>query len=269
MKFLFSEFIPDYNQYRFPYQIWAVKEKKDNLAQIYYNGWLPFRSKKDLFYMARSTRVRLNKFALSSENRRILRKVEGLNFSVQPIEQFIYTPEMQKLCKNFADKKFGKGMMPTAAIRKMFTNANTTHVFSFKTESKVGLSEKSPTLNPIGYAAAVIHDHFLHYAHPFSDLKHDNPNLGMGMMLKAILWAQEQHKQFAYLGTCYTKSSLYKTQFAGFEFFNGLRWSDDLEELKYLINRKDDGYLMQDREYKRHFLKEKMFDNSGIKVSFK
>lgn len=263
MRLIFSEYPPNYNKYNFPYQIWAMKEKKDNLAQIYYNGWLPFRSKKDLFYLTRSTRVRLSKFSLSSENRRILRKIESLNFSVQPIEQFKYTPKIQKLCKDFADIKFSKGVMPTAAIRKIFTDANTTHVFEFKTE----FSKNSVLAD--GYAAVVIHDHFLHYAHPFYDLKQDNPNLGMGMMLKSIIWAQEQHKQFAYLGTCYTKNSLYKTQFTGFEFFNGWKWSDDLEELKYLINRKGDGYLLQDEGYKRRFIKENILQDSGMKVGFK
>jgi len=47
-----------------------------------------------------------------------------------------------------------------------------------------------------------------------------------------------QHKfKYIYLGTCYTKNALYKTQFAGTEFFNGFRWSENIKELKYLIKR--------------------------------
>ena len=40
-----------------------------------------------------------------------------------------------------------------------------------------------------------------------------------------------------YLGTCYSRNALYKTQFTGFQYFNGFTWSDNLKELKYLINR--------------------------------
>ncbi len=42
---------------------------------------------------------------------------------------------------------------------------------------------------------------------------------------------------FIYLGSCYSPNALYKTQFAGAEFFNGACWSHNLEELKYLIAR--------------------------------
>ncbi len=263
MRLIFGEYPADYNHYQFPYQVWLVREKKDNLSQIYYSGFLPFRSKKDIFYLARSTRVRLTQFKLSSENRRILRKTEQLTFSVQPAAQFSYTPAIQKLCKRFADQTFGRGVMPTAAIRKMFTQANTTHVVTFSDQQDN---------KPIGYASVVVHDHFLHYAHPFYDLKYDNPNLGMGMMLKSVIWSQEQHKQFAYLGTCYTKSALYKTQFSGFEFFNGWKWSDNLDELKYLINKKSSTYLLHDQEYKQQYLEQKLeqlMTDHGVRVGFK
>ena len=40
-----------------------------------------------------------------------------------------------------------------------------------------------------------------------------------------------------YLGTCYSKSALYKTQFRGCEFFNGFRWTNHLAELKALLRR--------------------------------
>ena len=262
MRLIFGEFPADYNHYRFPYQVWLVRGKKDNVAQIYYSGFLPFRSKKDLFYLCRSTRVRLSNFKLSSENRRILKKTASINFTVQPIEQFAYTPEFQKFCKTFADQTFGKGVMPAAAIKKIFTNANSTHVITFSSVQEL----------TVGYMACVIHDHFLHYAHPFYDLKYQNPDLGMGMMLKAVIWAQERHKQFAYLGTCYTKSSLYKTQFSGFEFFNGIHWSDNIDELKFLINKKSPAYLFQDQEYRDKFVEDDIYEKlkrEGIKVGFK
>ena len=59
---------------------------------------------------------------------------------------------------------------------------------------------------------------------------------------------------FVYLGSCYSRNALYKTQFAGAEFFNGVRWSEDLEELKYLIRRKRwDEHLFESEEYRQAF----------------
>jgi hypothetical protein len=62
--------------------------------------------------------------------------------------------------------------------------------------------------------------------------------------------------EFLYLGSCYSANALYKTQFAGFEFFNGVRWSDNLDELKYLVRRGDqqvDKHLLETEEYRRLF----------------
>ena len=61
-----------------------------------------------------------------------------------------------------------------------------------------------------------------------------------------------------YLGTCYLESALYKTQFAGAEFFNGFRWSSDLKELKYILRRdKKDlrQHLLETDGYRDEFYK--------------
>jgi hypothetical protein len=56
------------------------------------------------------------------------------------------------------------------------------------------------------------------------------------MTSAAALFA-ERGVKYLYLGTCYSQTALYKTQFAGAQFFNGFRWSDDLDELKFIVKR--------------------------------
>jgi hypothetical protein len=54
---------------------------------------------------------------------------------------------------------------------------------------------------------------------------------------------------------------MYKTQFEGAEFFNGVKWSDDLDELKYLIKREDKEvkhHLLETEEYRELFYDGKM-----------
>ena len=75
-----------------------------------------------------------------------------------------------------------------------------------------------------------------------------------------------------YLGTCYSRNSLYKTQFKGAEFFNGFHWSNDLKELRYLIER-DKGtvnqHLIETKTYQLEFYDGdlgKIIDNNGFPV---
>ena len=95
-----------------------------------------------------------------------------------------------------------------------------------------------------------------YYYYAFYDLDYYEKNLGMFMMTSAVTFFAEQNYEYLYLGSCYTRNALYKTQFNGAQFFNGYRWSEDLTELKYLINRESSGvkhHLMETEGYLREF----------------
>jgi hypothetical protein len=79
--------------------------------------------------------------------------------------------------------------------------------------------------------------HVAQYYYAFYDLNYYRQNLGMFMMTAAVDHFAKEKFEHIYLGSCYSPNALYKTQFAGAEFFNGARWSRNLEELKYLIAR--------------------------------
>jgi hypothetical protein len=76
------------------------------------------------------------------------------------------------------------------------------------------------------------------------------------MMTSAAAFFAERKCRRLYLGTCYSQTALYKTQFAGAEFFNGVGWSDDMAELKFIL-RRDAGelseHLLEDEDYRRLF----------------
>jgi hypothetical protein len=85
-------------------------------------------------------------------------------------------------------------------------------------------------------------------------LNYYSRNLGMYMMTSAVEHFANRGFDYLYLGSCYSRNALYKTQFAGAEFFNGVKWSEDLEELKYLIKRKRwDQHLLETEEYRQAF----------------
>lgn len=270
MKLFFGEFKPDYSKYHFPYQVWLLKEEKDNEEKIYENGFLPMRHLKDVYYLSRSLRVNLNLFEPTSENRRILKKTENYSFEMISLSDFKYDLSVQRLCKSYSEEKIGKGIIRTSSIEAVFTNGIFNKVFVFKERvSRV----------VVGYAVCFVSDSLLHYAHSFYDLKHYQDNLGMGMMLSAIVWAKENQKKYGYLGTCYEEKALYKTEFKEGEFFNGFKWSGNSEELKELIKegqKEEEGqeeqeYLLKRKEFLGKFYLgdlKGILSNYGVRVNF-
>jgi arginyl-tRNA--protein-N-Asp/Glu arginylyltransferase len=249
MKLLFSEATPDYGHYIFPYAIWAFPEPGETPADLFNAGFLPSSRQLDRFYLCRHIRVWLGKFALSSENRRILRKGEGFSVKLLPRAEFEFTAARREFCQRYADAKFGGGGMSAARLDSLFHSPVTSHVLLF-TETATGAEVGIATLYVEG-------DRMAFYYYAFYDLTHANRSLGMFMMTMAVRLFADQGCQQLYLGSCYSERALYKTQFAGVEFFNGYRWSANLEELKFLLARHDHGevrqHLLESEEYRLAF----------------
>lgn len=252
MKIIFSEYKSNSKKYRYPYQVYAIREGHDLLNSIYEKGFLPSRSRKDLFYLSRSIRIDLEKFELSSENRRIMRKAEYLQSAFIPRSDFKYDYTIGKLGKDFYETRFGKGTMSVYRLKWLFTSGSMSHIIEYKDKGKDSI---------VGYCIVNVSNKLIHYAYPFYKLDYFKRDAGMGMMLQAINWAKEGGLKFIYLGTCYTNDALYKLQFKGVEYFTGYSWSEDVEKLKFLVrNEQKDGHIIEDVEDK-----DKIFDKNGVK----
>ena len=264
MKLLFSEQNSDYENYQFPYAIWALPEDGESPADIFDAGFLPSSRQLDRFYLCRQVRVNLAKFKPSSENRRILRKGTGIEVKLVPREKFEYTPEQREFFKTYADIKFGKDVMSYERLDGLFSSPIISHLLVF-TDTETGKEIGVATLYLEGKALA-----FYYYA--FYDLNYYSRNLGMFMMTSAVTQFAERGMKHLYLGTCYSDSALYKTQFAGAEFFNGFRWSDNLKELKFLLHRdlkELPMHLLETEEYREIFYQgkiEKLAEAGGFRV---
>lgn len=247
MKLFFGEFKANYSKYLFPYQVWLLREPGDETAKIYNAGFLPVRSLPNVYYLCRSVRVNLSQFELSSENRRILRKTEAIKSEIIKFSEFNYTSAVQKFCVDYAKTRLGREALPVAAIRSIFTGQVYNSVLVFKDDNKT-----------VGYAVCFITEKLMQYAHAFYDLKYIDQSLGARMMLEAISFSKKQNLEYIYLGTCYEKSALYKTEFKGVEFFTGFGWSSNLEELKSLI-KEGRGKIS---------LKQMILNSEGVRVTF-
>ena len=247
MKLLFSEAQADYAHYIFPYAIWAFPEPGETPADLFNAGFLPSSRNLDRFYLCRQLRVRLADFVPSSENRRILRKGEGIVAKLIPRSEFEFTPARREFYKNYTNAKFGSGGMSYERLDSLFNSPITSHVLQFSDGSGSEIGAVTLYLEPEALA-------FYYYA--FYDLNHPVRNLGMFMMTTAVqLFAARGYKHL-YLGSCYTQNALYKTQFPGCEFFNGFSWSDNLEELKFLVKRGQQEtceHLLESESYRKEF----------------
>lgn len=250
MKLLFSEARPNHNDYVYPYAIWALPEPHERPADLFDAGFLPSNHQLERFYLCRQVRVDLTKFAPSSENRRVLRKGEGVTATLVPRVEFEFTAERREFCLRYTQAKI-PGMTPER-LASLFANPVTTHVLVFREQASG---------RELGYVT-LYHEpgRMAFYYYAFYDLAAPQPNLGMFMMTWTVRLFAESGCRHAYLGTCYSGAALYKTQFAGVEFFNGHRWSASLDELKHLLRRQDDaaarGHVLESPEYRDAFLPE-------------
>ena len=192
-----------------------------NIAAMYNDGYVFGRPGRGYMNQTRSMRIDLNKFELSSENRRILRKTEAIKSEVCDVPYKNYSWKIGKLAKD--------GTFSANKIKELLTtkhNFNKLLAYSFNDEI-------------VGYTICFESDDILHYSYPFYDLKPNTynliPNLGMSMMLNAILYAKQMNKQYIYLGSAQRPGDTYKIQFKGLEWFDGEKWSEDLEELKGIL----------------------------------
>lgn len=240
MKIFRSESFVDYSSYTFNYATYCIKEKQNEIPEIYDKGFLPYSNDINLqyetFYLARSLRVDLDRFTESSENRRVAKKIAelDLSFEIVAIIKFdINDKAFFNFCLNYGKQRFSEGL-DSERLKYILNTKSISHIFEFKIKNK-----------KIGFVIAIIEDGTLHYWFSFFDMAYQNYSLGKFMMYSVIEWAQENNFSKVYLGTCYGEKSLYKVRdFKGLAFFDGNQWNNDMKLLK--VKCKSDNEFVQD-----------------------
>jgi len=233
MKLLFSEAAPDPVRYVYPYAVWAFLEPGETPADAFAAGFLPGSPQLDRFYLTRQLRVPLVGWTPTSENRRMLRKAEALRCELVPRSEFAYTAGRRDGWLAYADAKWGAGVLSPERLDRLMSGAVVSHVLHF-TDIATGEDRGSVLMYLEAPTTA-----FYYYAfyRPGPETKH----VGMAMMVRAVEHFARSGFAHLHLGTCYTEPALYKAQFEPMEFFNGFRWSRDLEELRHLVRTAPDG----------------------------
>ncbi len=194
---------------------------------MYDRGYVFTRIGKGEMKQTRSARIDLSKFTPSSENRRILKKTEGLTMEVITLPYSSYDFTLGKLAKDFYDTKFGKGTMSAQKVKEMLTddvasNFNRLIIYSMNGEK-------------VGYTISYQSSSLIHYSYPFYNLEKSPKDMGLGMMVRAVNYAKEKGLKYIYIGSLQRPGDSYKLQFEGMEWFDGKEWSTDLEAAKVIL----------------------------------
>jgi arginyl-tRNA--protein-N-Asp/Glu arginylyltransferase len=196
------------------------------ITQKYNNGFVFTRESKGSMYKTRSLRINLREFTPSSENRRILTKTEGMKLEYFKLPLDNYDWQIHKLGKDYYETKFGPGIFSANKIKELLTGeANFTALLEYRLGDEL-----------VGYAICYDNEEIRHYAYPFYDLNKFANNFGMGMMLNAIIDAQDSGKQYIYLGSASRPGDAYKLQFSALEWFDGALWQTNTDNLKNILS---------------------------------
>ncbi len=227
MKLLFSEAVPDPDHYVYPYAIWGFLENGETPATAFSAGFLPSSPDLDRFYLVRQVRVPLAGWKPNSENRRILRKLTGTRLELVPRNRWSELPEDRPRWVDWAAQSFGPGVMSRQRMDRLMASPVVSHVLRL-VETNTGRELAVALLYLEAPSVA-------YYYYAFYDPAPEWRYLGIGLMTRAVEEFSARGFYHLHLGTCYTEAALYKTQFDGVEFFNGLLWTSQLPELKHLI----------------------------------
>jgi arginyl-tRNA--protein-N-Asp/Glu arginylyltransferase len=181
------------------------------LEQNYALGLLPQRNDKQKFYSDSSCRSNLSIFNLSSENRRILRKINGFSYSNQELNNFDFNLNTQQQIFSWI-KQLGWDF-PISSVKLIFRSHIFNQVYVWKQDEQV-----------VAYAICLFTDSISHIAYVFYDPKFSHDDLPIGMVLQFIIDSHSKNLDFAYLGRFSSTVGYYKRNLPGFEYFENNQW---------------------------------------------
>lgn len=233
MKLLFSEAAPDHAHYVYPYAVWAFLEAGETPADALAAGFLPGAADLGRFYLCRQLRLPLADWKPSSENRRVLRKGANLRCELIPKARFDFSTARRERWLAYAASKWGTGVMSPPRLERLIGGAVVTHVLHF-TDAATGADAGTALLYLEERRVAF-------YYYSFYEVTPETRHHGLAMMTRAAEFFAAAGFGHLHLGSCYSEAALYKTQFEPMEFFNGFRWSRNLDELKHLVRTPAEG----------------------------
>ncbi len=225
MKIFSSELAYNYGTYTFGYAQYGELEEGDKISEIYDVGFLPYSGSPDApntLYMARSARVVLPEFSLTSENRRIAKKFDGMFQKKRiSVQQFSLDNKFISFCLDYFAEKHGISAMPRTRLEFILRSPFISDVVIYTKDDQLIACVFEMREGLAG-----------HFWFSFYSLSFLRQSLGMWLMLDCAREAKVDGLDYYYLGTIYGEKALYKTNFELLEWWDGSVWQRDLKMLK-------------------------------------
>ncbi|MBU6321431.1 MAG: GNAT family N-acetyltransferase [Patescibacteria group bacterium] len=224
MRRIREEYGADYAHYRFGYCEWLDYEAGDDLAAMYAEGYLPYSGRPDIlgrFYMARSARLPLGRFAFTSENRRIAKHFDGA-FTARAYPAREAAEPVHTLFLDYFATRHG-AVMSAERLASILATPLPLALIEYAKDGAL-----TAAVLEVGDAT------FGHFWFSAYDLSLVSQSLGLWLIQDGARRAKEAGKDHYYLGTVYGPKALYKTNLEPVEWWGGSAWSDDLAALKAL-----------------------------------
>ena len=198
-------------------------------------GWLALDHpvlNKEVFYQSRSTRINLQKYKPRYKSHQW--KNEDIGVKIIDASELVQLLGLQHIYKQYMKRKgFKMDYNPFAHYHRrdqfmLFYTGKPNNIIGFTKQKKYAYHEDYPTIDDIGPSdlaglESVIHANTVPISHITLDLE--------------IIWAQDNMIGNYYLGSGYEKSSEYKANYKGFEWWTGSEWSKNKRLYRRLCRR--------------------------------
>ena len=251
MKIFFDHITGKLTNHDLVYSLALAKFQKKEYSSAFENGWIPlswYYTKLDslTWINARNTRLLLSKFTFSKKQRKILRKKDITVGVYNKLDDALFTTVSDIYKKYIKHKKF--------------------HEKDFEKESEV--FEREDYIDwkyfiyyykdkPIAFTELKVFDSNHVLTGQFA-WDYENPKLGIGTYatLYEIDWSIKNKCKKYYLSYGYEKTSIYKSRFNGFEFWNGRGWISNKSLYKNLCEHDTEINTLQElNTYQRKYFK--------------
>ena len=200
------------------------------------HGWLALDEPvhgHEVFYQSRSTRINLNKFRPRFREHKI--DGEQLHHKIVEASEMVKLLGLPSIYQRYMKrKKFGADYTPFQHYHKrdrfmVFYTGSADNIVGFTKQKKYRYQEDNYSTidtydaKDLAGLESVIHANTI----PISDITLD----------LEIEWAQNNYVSYFYVGSGYEKSSEYKANYRGFEWWTGTRWSTNKKEYRRLCRR--------------------------------
>ena len=209
---------------------------RDEEAEAIERGWLALDhpvSGKELFYQSRSTRIDLDLYRPRYKSH--THNGEQIGYKIIDASEMVKLLSLPNIYRQYMKRKnFGADYDPFANYHKrdqfmIFYLGSADNIVGFTKQKKYRYQEDNYSTidtydsRDLAGLESVIHANTV----PISDIT----------LYTEISWAQDIYVRYLYMGSGYEKSSEYKANYRGFEWWTGTEWSTNKKQYRALCRR--------------------------------